>query len=82
MKPTSYRNPNEAMEYLREIRAFMATIVEYNAVSIATSSTTKVRVINSERVNGSMAVTHISALGLKQFYLFQLYYVEQSNLAR
>lgn len=51
MKPTSYRNPNEAMEYLREIRAFMATIVEYNAVSIATSSTTKVRVINLESLD-------------------------------
>lgn len=51
MKPTSYRNPNEAIEYLREIRAHMAAIVEYNAVSIATSSVVKVKVINLESLD-------------------------------
>lgn len=50
MKPNSYRNPNEAIEYLRTIQDFMAKIVNYNAVSIATSSLTKVRVINLDNL--------------------------------
>ena len=51
MKANSYRNPNEAIEYLKDVRAFMASIVNYNAVSIATSSVSKVRVINLENLD-------------------------------
>ena len=50
MKSNSYRNPNEAIEYLKNVQEFMASIVNYNAVSITTSSTSKVRVINLENL--------------------------------